>query len=113
MNAQVQTTDINLHVADLAGSNHEIGGRIGDSLMEIIRGAGIEDIPAYCGGCCSCASCHVHIDPDFMALLPEMSSDEDDLLDGSPHRGPGSRLSCQIKATSALRGLRLTIAPSE
>ena len=104
---------IQLHVVDLTGETRMIEGAIGHSLMEIIRTAGIDDIPAFCGGCCSCASCHVHVDPAFVSMLPPMSQDEDDLLDGSEHRAAGSRLSCQIPAAAALSGIRLTIAPQE
>ena len=104
---------IQLHVVDLAGETRVIEGAIGNSLMEIIRSSGIDDIPAFCGGCCSCASCHVHVDADFAAVLPPMSQDEDDLLDGSEHRAAGSRLSCQIPASAALSGIRLTIAPQQ
>jgi len=106
-------TTIQLHVLDLAGETRTISGEIGTSLMEIIRTAGIDDIPAFCGGCCSCASCHVHVDPAFAAMLPARSEDEDDLLAGSAHRAAGSRLSCQIAASRALNGIRLTIAPQE
>jgi 2Fe-2S ferredoxin len=102
---------IQLHVVDLAGESRTIEAKIGVSLMENIRAAGIDDIPAFCGGCCSCASCHVHIDPAFAAMLPAMSPDEDDLLDSSEYRAAGSRLSCQIPASAALDGIRLTIAP--
>ena len=106
-------TTIQLHVLDLVGETRLIEGAIGNSLMEIIRSSGIDDIPAFCGGCCSCASCHVHVDPAFAAMLPTMSQDEDDLLDSSAHRSTGSRLSCQIPASAALSGIRLTIAPQE
>src|SRR5438128_12422449 len=96
-----EAATIQLHVTGLAGDTRTIEGDIGTSLMEIIRGAGIEDIPAFCGGCCSCASCHVHIDPAFAAMLPPMSQDEDDLLDSSDQRAAGSRLSCHIPAPPA------------
>jgi 2Fe-2S ferredoxin len=104
-------TKIQLHVVDLAGESRTIEATIGVSLMENIRAAGIDDIPAFCGGCCSCASCHVHVDPAFVAMLPPMSPEEDDLLDSSEYRADGSRLSCQIPASAALDGIRLTIAP--
>ena len=102
---------IQMHVTGLAGETWTIEGDVGTSLMEIIRGAGIDDIPAFCGGCCSCASCHVHVDPEFVALLPAMSADEDELLDSSEYRAAGSRLSCQIAAAAALDGIRVTVAP--
>lgn len=109
---QVQDV-IQVNVVDLAGESRLIEGEIGTSLMEIIRASGIDDIPAYCGGNCSCASCHVYIDEAFAPMLPAMSQDEDDLLDDAQHRSAGSRLSCQVRASTALSGIRLTIAPQE
>lgn len=113
MNDTATDAMIRIHVQDLAGESRMIDGDIGTSLMEIIRASGIEDIPAYCGGNCSCASCHVYIDPAFVALLPPASDGEDALLDGSGLRAAGSRLSCQIPAVAALDGIRLAIAPQQ
>jgi 2Fe-2S ferredoxin len=104
---------IQVNVILRAGDTRSIDGEIGTSLMEIIRGSGIDDIPAYCGGVCSCASCHVYVDAAFVPMLPPMSEDEDALLDSAEHRSAGSRLSCQIPASAALRGIQLTIAPEE
>jgi len=95
------------------GESRPVHAKSRQSVMEAIRDAGIDDILALCGGCCSCATCHVFIDPQFAALLPEMSSNENDLLDGSDHRRETSRLSCQIPVTDALEGLQLTIAPED
>lgn len=83
------------------------------SVMEIIRDNGIDELLAMCGGECSCATCHVFVDPAFAAMLPAMSDDEDILLDISDHRSPHSRLACQIPFTEALDGLQVTIAPKD
>ena len=83
----------------------------GRSVMELIRDHGIDELLAMCGGCCSCATCHVHVDEDFLGKLPAMGEDENDLLDSSDHRTGASRLSCQIPFSDALDGLRVTIAP--
>lgn len=83
------------------------------TLMEAIRDNGISELQAVCGGCCSCATCHVYIDPAFADRLPAMTEDEDGLLDGSTHRKPASRLSCQIRLTDALNGLQATVAPED
>lgn len=85
----------------------------GMTLMETIRDAGIDELLALCGGSCSCATCHVHIDPAFADKLPPMSEDENDLLDTSEHRDETSRLSCQIELSEQLDGLRTTIAPED
>jgi len=85
----------------------------GLSVMEAIRDNGIDELLALCGGCCSCATCHVYVDPAFAGLLPDMSDDENDLLDSSDHRDERSRLSCQLSITDELDGLTVTIAPED
>jgi 2Fe-2S ferredoxin len=79
----------------------------------VMRAAIQNDLPgidAECGGCLSCATCHVYIDPSFADRLPPMSEDEDDLLGGvSAERQPTSRLSCQLTMTDALDGLIVRI----
>lgn len=102
-----------LIVVTREGEEREIMGDTGLSAMEAIRDAGIDEILALCGGCCSCATCHVHVDPEFAAKLPKMSPDEDDLLDSTSDRDENSRLSCQIELTDALDGLRVTIAAED
>ena len=85
----------------------------GLSVMEVIRDNGFDELLALCGGCCSCATCHVHVDPEFADLLPAMTGDEDDLLDSSDDRDATSRLSCQIPFSDALDGLRVRIAEED
>lgn len=102
-----------LIVVTRAGEEREIDGEVGLSVMEVIRDAGIDEVLALCGGCCSCATCHVHVDPEFAAKLPAMSEDENDLLDSSSDRDDRSRLSCQVQFTSALDGLKVTIAAED
>jgi 2Fe-2S ferredoxin len=81
--------------------------------MEIIRDAGFDELLALCGGCCSCATCHVHVDPAFLNRLPAMSADEDELLNSGAYRTSTSRLSCQIVFTDDLDGLPVAIAPED
>jgi 2Fe-2S ferredoxin len=100
-------------VTTRAGEARVLPATAGLTLMEIIRDAGIDELLALCGGCCSCATCHVHVEAPDPALLPPMRPDEDDLLDSSDHRDATSRLSCQIAFTPALDGLRLTIAQED
>jgi len=82
-------------------------------VREAIRDNGFDELLALCGGCCSCATCHVHVDPAFKDKLPPMSEDEDDLLESSDHRVETSRLSCQIEFTAELDGLKVKIAPED
>lgn len=80
------------------------------TLMEAIRDSGADELLALCGGCCSCATCHVHVAPAFFGKLPAMDADENDLLDSPSHRNEFSRLSCQVRLTSELDGIHLKIA---
>ena len=102
-----------LVVVSRDGSERAIEGNSAYSVMENIRDAGFDELLALCGGCCSCATCHVIVDPAFADMLPPLSEDEDDLLDSSAHRGPYSRLSCRLPFSAALDGLRVTIAPED
>jgi 2Fe-2S ferredoxin len=103
----------NLIVVTREGEENVVEASQGLSVMELIRDAGIDELLALCGGCCSCATCHVHVDPEWVDKLPTMSADENDLLDSSDHRAPNSRLSCQIPFAPALDGMRVTIAPED
>lgn len=102
-----------LVVVDRSGAEREIEAANGLSVMEAIRDEGFDELLALCGGCCSCATCHVYVDPAFADKLPPVSEDENDLLDSSDHRNATSRLSCQLKVSDATAGLRVTIAPED
>lgn len=102
-----------LFVATRDGDTSAVDVGDGLTVMEAIRDNGFDELLALCGGCCSCATCHVHVDPDFVGRLPAMSADEDDLLESSDHRAANSRLSCQLPFTPDLDGLKVTIAPED
>ncbi|UYY58225.1 2Fe-2S iron-sulfur cluster-binding protein [Sphingomonas sp. S2-65] len=102
-----------LTVVTRNGEERTVTGDAGLSVMEVIRDNGFDELLAICGGCCSCATCHVHVDPEFAAKLPPISEDENDLLDSALTRDETSRLSCQIPFGDALDGLRVRIAEED
>ena len=102
-----------LKVTMREGTEVAIQVKEGVSVMEALRDGGVDEVLALCGGCCSCATCHVHVDPAFIDLLPPMSDDENDLLDTSTDRSEFSRLSCQITYTADLDGMGLKIAQED
>ncbi len=102
-----------LTVVNRDGEESTIEVEDGLTVMEAIRDNGFDELLALCGGCCSCATCHIHVDAGAMDKLPTMSEDEDDLLESSDHRNETSRLSCQIPFTADLDGLKVTIAPED
>lgn len=95
------------------GTAKTVEGKVGWTVMENIRDAGFDELLALCGGCCSCATCHVHVDPEWIGAVGPPKRDEDDLLDTSDHRVERSRLSCQIEFGPELDGLRVQIAPED
>ena len=95
------------------GVEKTIHGSTNVSLMEALRDNGVDELLALCGGCCSCATCHVYVDPAFADRIDAITADESDLLDSSDFRNETSRLSCQIMLTDVLDGLRVTVAPED
>ena len=100
-------------VVNRSGAASEIAAQPGLSVMEIIRDAGFDELLALCGGSCSCATCHVHVDPAWVEAVGRPNLDEDELLASSDHRTANSRLGCQIAFTAELDGLRVTIAAED
>ena len=103
---------LKLKIFNRDGDEKSIEADSGMTLMEVIRDNGFDELMALCGGCCSCATCHVYVDGPSVDLLPPISEDENDLLGSSDDRKANSRLSCQITLSDALDGLSVTIAPS-
>ena len=101
-----------LRVIDRDGREHEVEAKTGLKVMEILRELDY-GVAAICGGMCSCATCHVYVDPEWQARLPAPMSDERELLTELSHTQDNSRLSCQVEFTPELDGLRVTIAPDE
>jgi ferredoxin, 2Fe-2S len=77
----------------------------GLSLMEAAIDNGVPGIVAECGGACSCATCHVYVDPEWAGRLKAADALESGMLDCALERRETSRLSCQITLTDALDGL--------
>jgi 2Fe-2S ferredoxin len=91
------------------GRRREIDAPIGITLMEAARQHGVAGIVAQCGGACACATCHVYIDPDWLARLEPREDMEEGMLETAWEPRPNSRLSCQIHLTADLDGLKVTV----
>lgn len=102
---------IRLSAVDREGGEHQVLGQLGESLMQALRGAGL-DIPAICGGSCTCATCHVYVAPEWCSRLAGATEEERELLSYEAQQvTEHSRLSCQILLAEHLDGLRLTLGP--
>jgi 2Fe-2S ferredoxin len=80
------------------------------SVMEAAFDNGVDGIDADCGGVCSCATCHVHVDPAWADRTGRATEDEKALLEFEAGVSEYSRLSCQIEVSDALDGLVVRVA---
>ena len=95
------------------GNEHAVDIADGLSIMEGAVKNMVVGIDADCGGACSCATCMVYVPEEWRDRLPAKDSTEQAMLEFCPHVDESSRLSCQIKVTAALDGLRLKVPPSQ
>ena len=98
---------MHINVTDQQGVHRRLEALEGFRVMEIIRDWGL-DIRAECGG--ACATCHVHVAPDWTGELPEKLDEEIDRLDHAFDVSHNSRLSRQLIMTKVLDGLTVTLA---
>ena len=80
------------------------------TLMETALDHGVDGIDADCGGMCSCATCHVHVDPEWIGITGSAEHDEKELLELEDGANGYSRLCCQIQVNDDLDGIVLRIA---
>lgn len=102
-------SDIDIHVQKKDGTiiSHKAPTDMGLSLMEFLKGNDY-NILATCGGMALCATCHVSVVSGY-EKLNEISNDEYAMLDTLPNITDTSRLSCQLRLSSALDGITVQI----
>ena len=91
------------------GTEQTVDGLPGMSVMETAVKNMVAGIDADCGGACACATCHVYIEPDWVEKVGARNPMEEDMLDFAFDVRDNSRLSCQIKVSDALDGLRVKV----
>src|SRR5271165_6529174 len=79
----------------------------GLSIMEGAVRNGVAGIDADCGGACSCATCMVYVSEEWWDRLPPKDGTESSMLEFNNEAAANSRLSCQLKVSEALDGIRL------
>lgn len=81
------------------------------NLMEIAREYDVEGIEGACNGCCSCATCHIRVKPEWLDKTGRATEAEQDLIELEDGTDERSRLSCQVEMTYELDGLVVDVAP--
>jgi len=90
---------------DHSGQEHRIALQPGVSLMQGAIANNIPGIDGDCGGACACATCHVFVDPAWIARVGDRNEMEASMLEFAEGVQETSRLACQIKAHADLDGL--------
>ncbi|AEH09450.1 MULTISPECIES: 2Fe-2S iron-sulfur cluster-binding protein [Protofrankia] len=92
------------------GSEHAVDVPPGQTVMDGSVRNNLPGIVAECGGSCSCATCHVYVDPESQAFFDEMTDEERELLEFADGAQDNSRLSCQLVITGECEGVRVTVS---
>ncbi|KMT64463.1 2Fe-2S iron-sulfur cluster-binding protein [Catenovulum maritimum] len=80
------------------------------SVMELAVQNNVAGIDGDCGGVCSCATCHVHVDPAHLDKTGDASEIEKDMLELDDNANEYSRLCCQLEVSDQLDGVILRVA---
>ena len=91
------------------GTTHEVEAETGLTVMEAAVKNMVPGIDADCGGACACATCHVYVDAEWLPKTGSVDPMEESMLDFAQERQENSRLSCQIKISDDLDGLKVTM----
>jgi ferredoxin, 2Fe-2S len=95
------------------GTSSDVQALSGDSIMETAIDNDVDGIVAECGGACSCATCHVYVEDEWLGKLPQPDALEDGMLDCVIDRRPNSRLSCQIRVSDEIDGITVHVPESQ
>ena len=98
---------------DHSGNEFEAEVDVGKTVMEGAMDNMIDGILAECGGCCSCATCHVYVDEAFLPITGTAEGMEKEMLSAVNDPKPNSRLSCQIVVNDEMDGLRVEMPESQ
>lgn len=108
----MESPNIFITVVDRQDREHsiEVPTDMSLNLMEVCKASELP-VLGTCGGMALCSTCHVYILSDH--TLPEMTMDEELILDQAFFVNSQSRLGCQIKIDSSIDGLRVKLAPED
>lgn len=82
-----------------------VEGDDGSVIMNLAVDNYIAGIEGDCGGSCSCATCHVHVDPAWFEKVGPPGEVEAEMLEFDHDVRPTSRLSCQLRLSADLDGI--------
>jgi ferredoxin, 2Fe-2S len=100
-------------VVSADGNRTEIEAVAGESLMRLALNNSIDGLVGECGGCLSCATCHIYVALEWVDRVPAPSEEEKVMVECAIDVRDSSRLSCQILYTDELDGIEIEIPASQ
>jgi ferredoxin, 2Fe-2S len=101
---------VKITYVDPGGGAHCVDVPAGCTLMEGAVDNDIAGILAECGGNCACGTCRIHVPAEWREAIEEPAHLEAAMLEFHELAGTDLRLSCQIRVTPALEGIRVAVA---
>ncbi len=90
-------------------TEHVVEVPCGQSVMDGSVRQNLPGIVAECGGSCSCATCHVYLDPKHAHHFDPATDAELDLLAFADGASDRSRLACQLIVAADADGVRIVV----
>jgi len=98
---------------DLDGTEYVVEGKVGRTVMDAAVKNAVPTVLAECGGACACATCHVYVDEAWVDKILPAEEGETSSLEFADYPKENSRLSCQIRLTEELEGIKLYLPPCD
>ncbi|POM69952.1 2Fe-2S ferredoxin [Phytophthora palmivora] len=93
---------------DGEGERTTVKAEEGQSLLDVAHENDVE-LEGACGGELACSTCHLVFEKRIFDNLPEISEEEEDMLDLAWGLTDTSRLGCQIPVTKEMEGMTVRI----
>ncbi|MFT5705155.1 MAG: 2Fe-2S ferredoxin [Shewanella sp.] len=98
-----------INIIDSLGNTRQLKTGLESNLMQVAVNNNVKGVEGECGGCCSCATCHVSLSVQEFNKLSPMDDDEQGLLEFVSNSLPTSRLACQIKVSDDLENMTFKV----
>ncbi len=89
------------------GTEHQVDGESGMTVMETAMKHNVPGIDADCGGSAVCGTCHCFV--ETAGELPEVEPQEESMLGLRPDRESNSRLSCQLQISDQMSDMTVRL----
>ncbi|KAJ0399081.1 hypothetical protein ATCC90586_003046 [Pythium insidiosum] len=104
----LSTEKVSFTIIDADGNPSKVVATAGQTLLDVAHENDIE-LEGACGGELACSTCHLVFEQDVFDKLPEITEEEEDMLDLAWGLTDTSRLGCQIHVSKDLEGTTIRV----